>query len=365
MRRLTLLPYEWSGHLESGLTKVFSGRAGLAALVSFHAPRPQCGMKLRLVLGMVLLCLGACQRGGGQAFVAPRLAPGAPTSAWPPRGWAWGLIRIARRPALRYGVSAPAGAPVGDIVILPSYGESAEWWFETATDLNRDGYTVWVLDGEGQGGSARYTSPRDLGHTSDFADDVDGVQALIGRVVRPPSDRPVILIASGTAGLTAIAVAERGATIHRLVLSAPTELSVADGGLPAAAAGFGLTTLRASGASPWRRDDVRKARTRREKAALGWAVANPDLRMGGPSTGWLEARQSFRTATLAPAALGRVASPVTIITPAGAVAVSCDQIPRCRTRRLPARLAYHLEDDRVRAAWLATLIGEVRTDHAV
>lgn len=319
-------------------------------------------MKLRLTLGVLALCLCACQRGGGEAFVAPRLAPGAPTRAWPPQGWAWGLIRIAERPPQRYGVSAPASAPKGDIVILPSYGESAEWWFETARDLNREGYTIWILDGEGQGGSGRYTPHRDLGHTPDFGRDVEGLKALIQRVIRPRGDRPVILIASGTAALTALYAAERGVAVERMILSAPAELSIGSHGLPAAAASLGLTTLRASGGSPWKRETP--ARTPREKTAFGWALANPDLRMGGPSTGWLKARQALNATAKTPEALARITVPVTIMTSQAPNALSCDHIARCMLRPLPARLPYHIENDHIRAGWIGALIGELGTDHA-
>jgi lysophospholipase len=319
-------------------------------------------MKLRLIFGVLALSLCACQRGGGEAFVAPRLAPGAPTRAWAPQGWAWGLIRIAERPPQRYGVSAPTTAPIGDIVILPSYGESAEWWFETARDLNREGYTVWILDSEGQGGSGRYTLQRDLGHTPDFGHDVDGLQTLIQRVVRPSPDRPVVLIASGTAALTALSATEQGVVAERMILSAPSELSVGSSGFPATAASIGLTTLRASGGLPWKREAP--ARTPREKTAFGWAIANPDLRMGGPSTGWLKARQALQAAAKKPEALSRIAMPVTIITSQGSGALSCDHIARCMVRPLPARLPYHIEEDHVRAAWISALIGELGTDHA-
>lgn len=321
-------------------------------------------MMRRLMIGFAALCLCACQRDDKEAFVAPRLAPGAPSRAWPPQGWAWGLLRIGQRPSLRYGVSAPATAPTGDVIILPGYGESAEWWFETAADLNGEGYRVWILDGDGQGGSARYTSRRDLGHTASFQRDVDGLRVLIRRVVRAPADHRVAVIASGTAAVSALAAAEQGAPMDRIILTSPSELSVGSSGLPVMAAKLGLTTLRASGGAGWRRDAREQARTPREKAALGWALANPDLRMGGPSTGWLEARRAFRADALAQEALRKVAAPVTIFTPEANGSVTCGQIARCMIRPLPARLPYHIEDDAVRGAWLGALIGELGTDHA-
>lgn len=296
--------------------------------------------------------------------MAPRLAPGAPSRAWPPQGWAWGLLRIGQRPSLRYGVSAPVTAPTGDVIILPGYGESAEWWFETAADLNGEGYRVWILDGDGQGGSGRYTSRRDLGHTASFQRDVDGLRVLIRLVVRPGADRPVVVIASGTAAVNALAAAEQGAPLDQIILTSPSELSLGSSGLPVIAAKVGLTTLRASGAAGWTRDARERARTPREKTALGWPLANPDLRMGGPSTGWLEARRTLRSTTLAPEALGKVAAPVTIIAPEANGPVTCEHIPRCMIRPLPARLPYQIEEDAVRAAWLGALIGELGTDHA-
>lgn len=277
-------------------------------------------------------------------FIASRLPPGAPVSAWPPAGWAWGLLKFADRPALRYGVSAPSGVPLGDVVILPGYGESAEWWFETARDLNREGYTVWILDGAGQGGSERFKSPRDLGHVKDFDADIAGLAALIKTIVRPAPGQPVQVIAGGTAGVTAIAAVERGIAVERLILSAPAELNMADG------------------AKGWSRPDPAASSTRRQKVALGWAVANPDLRMGGPSAGWLIARKKLRDLALKPEALAAAYTPIVMITPGDGAAL-CQSLPHCLHRPLPATAPYHVAEDAVRSSWIAAVIAEL-SDHA-
>lgn len=314
-----------------------------------------------VVLLLTALSLCACGRSADTApFTASRLPPGAAVSAWPPAGWAWGLLKLGGRPAQRYGVSAPSGVPLGDVVILPSYGESAEWWFETARDLNREGYTVWIMDGAGQGGSERLQGPRNLGHLKDFDGDIQGITALIKTVIRPT--KPVQVIAAGTSGLVALAAVERGAAVERLILSAPAELKASAGGAPAAAASVGLRTLRASGERGWSRPDPSDPLTSRQKTALGWAIANPDLRMGGPSAGWLIARNKLRSIALKPEVLASAKASVVVITP-GEGADLCQSLPKCLQRPLPADLPYHVAEDPVRSPWIGALISEL-SNHA-
>src|SRR5665213_1874731 len=97
--------------------------------------------------------LAACGGGDRSPFADSRMPPDLAERFYPPEGWAWGFVKVGDAPAQLYGVAAPAGAPRGDILILADYGELAETWFETARDLNRRGYAVWILEGAGQGGS--------------------------------------------------------------------------------------------------------------------------------------------------------------------------------------------------------------------
>ena len=155
-------------------------------------------MRRLLALSIIVLALAGCGRDEREPFFDTRTPPQVGPRFWPPDGWAWGALQVKGAPPVRYGVAAATSVRRAHVIVLPGYGESAEWWFETASDLNREGYTVWALDPEGQGGSGRFTPLRDLGHTPDFAGDIDGLNALIQRVVRPPAERPVIVIASGT-----------------------------------------------------------------------------------------------------------------------------------------------------------------------
>ena len=121
------------------------------------------GRMYRAPLLCLALLLTACGQGGGrEPFTDSRTPPGLASRFLAPEGWAWGLAQAEGFPAQRYGVSSPSTGPVAHIVVLPGYGESAEAWFETARDFNARGYTVWVLEGAGQGGSGRFTGARDV-----------------------------------------------------------------------------------------------------------------------------------------------------------------------------------------------------------
>ena len=87
---------------------------------------------------------------------------------------------------------------------MTGYGESAEKWFETVTDLTTFGFSVWVLERQGQGGSERETPWRDLGHVDSFDPDVAAVRALVKGVIRPGPDMPLVVLGHSEGGLVAL-----------------------------------------------------------------------------------------------------------------------------------------------------------------
>ncbi len=244
-------------------------------------------------MGLVLL-LSAC---GGQDARAPftdsRIPPGLAQKGWPPAGWAWGLIQVGDNPPQRYGVLGPTIAPRAQVLILPGYGDFAESWYLAVADFAARGYTVWVLDGGGQGGSGRWTSPRDLGHVPAFASDDVAVSHMIGQVIRPQGSQPFVVIAEGTAGVLATrSVQGRRLPASEVILAAPTLRTPGDVAAVSslsAAQRLGLGTLRAPGAHGWDRAEPAGPQGGPDAVRHAWQVANPDLRMGGPSLSWLAA----------------------------------------------------------------------------
>ena len=296
------------------------------------------------MLFLVILALGACSEGGGgrEPFTDTRLPPGLSPRFWPPEGWAWGLLQISGKPALRYGVAAPRGASIGHVIILPSYGETAEGWFETTRALIDRGYTVWILEAAGQGGSGRYVAARRHGHAPDFEADIVALPALDRIIVRPGKAEPVTILASGLSDLVALAALERGYRPTRLILSDP------QGSIP--------------DRRPWKRQDASANRTARRRASDSWSLANPDLRIGGPSRGWVRAREKLQAEVMA-SSFAKVTSPVQVISPVSS-RFPCAGLPRCRETIIPANEAYPFAPDAARDLWLGAVFQSLAWDEA-
>jgi lysophospholipase len=323
---------------------------------------------------LLALPLVSCGDEGARApFAESRTPPALAARFHPPAGWAWGYVKVGEDLVQRYGVSAPQGAPRGQILILPGYGESAEGWFETARDLNDRGYTVWILERQGQGGSERAAPWRDLGHVSSFAPDVTATKAMVKAVIRPAHGGvegrdPFVILGAGDGGLVALRALEEGLSADAAILSSPNF----DLAAPPRAKGelirlarwartLKLGFVRYPGQMGWKREnqDVSLTHDRaRGEVQQAWRLANPDLRMGAPSLGWYAAfydavdatgrdLQRARTPVLM---LDATEDVVTLSQPQSAV---CAALPRCIETRYPrARHALHLETDSVRGPWL-------------
>ena len=322
---------------------------------------------LLVVLGLCGVGLAACDDPGARTpFTDSRIPPGLPQRALPPEGWAWGLLQIGSAPPVRYGVAAPGVVPRGQVLILPDYGEPAESWFETASHLISRGYGVWVLEGVGQGGSGRFTLPRDVGHVRDFQTDLAALQAM--RAVM--GHRPAVVIARGAAAPLLMTALRGGLAAQGAILSSPVLSPVLQGPYPDALAQAApwiadadLGRIRALGAAHWRRQDPAPAgRT----GVIGlWQAANPDLRMAGPSYGWIAAFQD-ETDALKAGGLGAVHAPVLILhpgaQPSADAAALCRRLARCTLKAVPAgRASLNLESDAAFQQWSEAVDAFVQT----
>ncbi|MBX3481418.1 MAG: alpha/beta hydrolase [Caulobacter sp.] len=306
------------------------------------------------------LLLAACGPDGGSApFTDSRLPPSLSPRFFPPEGWAWGLVQAGDLPPQRYGVASPPTGVDAHLLILPGYGESAEAWFETVSDFNRRGYTVWVLDGAGQGGSGRFGVNRDNGHVPGLEPDLMGVRAML-RLVIPQDGKPVFLLGSQNGALIALLA---GGDLRRsggVIASSPasrTPLSP----LGEAMGRVGLKGLRQPGdpgwsrSSPWRTGAPGRDRFRNE-VQQAWAQANPDLRMGAPSIGRRLAMNAARDQ--AETALPALTTPVLLIRAAPPLNAGCRQAAACEIAPGPPGMVgpySQLEADGPRGAWLDSI----------
>ena len=308
-----------------------------------------------VVAALVFGLAGVAGRDSRDAFIDSRPPPDFAERFYPPENWAWGELQPDGGMVQRYGVSAPAFAPRADILILPDYGESAETWFETARDLGGAGFAVWVLEGVGQGGSARIGGRRDLGELKRFDGDLAGARGMLDTVIRPTGERPLVIIGQGVGALVAARVVETGSAPAALVLSAPR----CGPATPAGALVYlGLGAFRAPGGDTWNRtgpDDFAAHRTHdrwRGAVTHAWQIANPDLRLGGPSLDWQAALGRLQHDTEAAAA--RLSGPILLIDNGGPSACLAPPVA-VRRSFAGADPALELEDDRWRGPWLAAV----------
>ena len=290
-------------------------------------------MHRRVALLVLALCLAACgDRTSRAPFTNSRLPPGLSQTDWPPHGWTWGLIQVGGDPAQRYGVGAAATVPRAEVLILPGYGDFAETHFAEAGGLIGTGDTVWILDGSGQGGSGRDAGPRDLGHLKSFDADIQALGAMTQMVIRPGPDAPFFLIAEGSAAPVALSVLQQGKVrpaglilVDPLLHSPAADLDQAHW-----ASRLLLGAIRAPGGDGWKRDQQPKDPGDRRRH--DWQLANPDLRMGGPSLGWLAAFDDL-VQKVAAAGPAKVGAPVLIISTGRGDARSeerlCRALPHC------------------------------------
>lgn len=117
-----------------------------------------------------------------------------------PPGWVWGEFKNNSRQTLRYGSLYPEKqAPEAIVILLPGRSEFVEKYFETARDLARMNFAVWVIDWRGQGKSERPFRYPHRGNAPDFEEHVDDLNQFIEGYVkkaafRPSDGKPIPLI---------------------------------------------------------------------------------------------------------------------------------------------------------------------------
>lgn len=310
-----------------------------------------------LAAALVLL-LAACGRDGGlEPFAESRTPASLAPRFYPPEGWAWGYIGVGDKPLQRYGVASTRRVPTAIVVIVPGYGETAEVWFETASDLIARGCTVWILDRAGQGGSGRYVPPRDLGFTPSFDPEVATLRELVRVVVRPSPEAPLVLLTQSDGAVVALSAVRSGLKVDGVFASTP---QLADPPSTRMLGPVKRASAPPAGWKGWSRespDDLAAGRTHdawRGQVGHAWMTANPDLRLSDPSLGW---NKAFEAASrLLESGASQVRTPVLMLNPSKRAALLCAELPHCAITTVPgARGAVHLEADAWRKPWLSAV----------
>jgi lysophospholipase len=196
-----------------------------------------------------------------------------------------------------------AAAPAGTVFLLPGRSEYVEKYGRAARDLAKAGYATLTVDWRGQGLSDRTCADPLLGHIDDFAEYQTDLDALLAFATRENLPRPWYLLPHSMGGCIALRALSRGLPFNAVAFSAPMW------GILMSSALRPVATLLAR-ASRWTGLHQRYVPGTNDQSYLlstpfagntlttdpvMWdymyqhCFTHADLRMGGPSLGWLHA----------------------------------------------------------------------------
>lgn len=252
-----------------------------------------------------------------------------------PLGASTGFIDIRKGLRLRYASWQSAlKERRGTVCIFPGRNEFIEKYFEVVGELRRRGFAVAVLDWRGQGGSSRLTRSPLKGHVKDFSDYEEDLTYFMKSVVLPDCPTPYFALAHSMSATALFrAATKRGCWFSRMVMTAPmVEITglplpqrvcarLADG---LSLCGFGKRGVPARKMEYWssRAFEGNPLTSDRERFFRNLSVldAAPELAVGPPTIGWLNAAFEAMTQVASDAFPPRVRVPVLM------VAASEDQI---------------------------------------
>lgn len=197
-----------------------------------------------------------------------------------------------------------AQGPRGTVVLLPGRSEYVEKYGRTARDLAAGGFCTLTVDWRGQGLADR-TGPADpmLGHIGDFAEYQTDLDALLACATAENLPRPYYLLPHSMGGTIGLRGLSRGLPFNAVAFSAPMW------GIMMAPALRPIATLLSNASRPLGFQHLRVPGTSAQSYLLTTAFADntlttdpdmweymrlhcadhADLRLGGPTLGWLRA----------------------------------------------------------------------------
>ena len=237
-----------------------------------------------------------------------------------------GTIKTGDGVSLRFARWHPPPGRKGTVCLFQGRAEFIEKYFETVRELRSRGFAVATLDWRGQGGSERKFSDPRKGHVGDFSEYEDDLETFMKEVVLPDCPPPIFAIGHSMGGTVMMRLARQGSRwFDRIVLSAPmirlsgsrdsglarfTARTMRLIGMGSAYVPGGSDTVQSTGpyiGNPATSDPVRHART---KAVL---EAAPDLGLGSPTVGWLNAAYRAMSEFADPAYPSKVRQPLMLV----------------------------------------------------
>lgn len=225
-----------------------------------------------------------------------------PSPPQPPNGFKWGNFANAKGADIRYGHVKAEGESKGTIVLLTGFRESIEKYFEVAEEMKQRGFDVWLMDWRGQGGSERYIkdAPQKMHHEG-YDEQIETLHQFTQTIVDKAPTGPMVMMAHSMGGHIGLRyLKEHPGVFDSAILTAPM-LDVTTGSVPKplsrqmakfAKAGNYLDKY-IPGGGDWSeeraafKDNNKTADEHRFKSMQDIVRADPSLKTGDPTYGWL------------------------------------------------------------------------------
>jgi len=230
---------------------------------------------------------------------------------------------------LRTGLwdAAPGTGSRGVCVLLDGQTEFLEKYDEIAAELSARGFQVAALDWRGQGGSERLVPDPLKAHVRDFADYDGDLAAFMDQVVKPLSPKAPLVLAHSMGGhILMRALHDHPGQFAAAVATAPMMRALTRGYPPVVARAACYMENLAGQRNEWvwgmaERDPLKltfadnlvtsdRGRFARNQSYL---AAQPDIRLAGPTWGWLEAAYRSMARTMSPGFPEAIETPVLIV----------------------------------------------------
>jgi lysophospholipase len=236
----------------------------------------------------------------------------------------------------------------GVCVLLHGQTEFIEKYLEVIGELWSRGFTVATMDWRGQGGSVR-TLPNPLkAHIGDFAQYDSDLQIFMDKVVHNLTDRPPIALAhSMGAHIVLRAMHDHPGQFRAAVLTAPMLRTLTRGYNPRLARLLCRAENLAGRATDWvigmkKRDPLKMTfadqlvTSDRQRFARTQTLLHehPNLRLAGPTWGWLEAAYRSMDIVMLPGYAEAISTP-TLVFGAGRDRIVDTEAIRGFTARMP------------------------------
>jgi lysophospholipase len=218
---------------------------------------------------------------------------------------------------------AQGAASRGLCVLLHGQTEFIEKYEEVIGELRGRGFAVATFDWPGQGGSYRLLDNPLKAHIDDFSTYDAALWAFYDQIVKPMSDKPPMALAHSMGGHILLrALHDKPNAFSRAVLSAPMLRALTRGYPPwsARAACAFENMIGAKDEWVWGMDardphlitfDTQLVTSDRARLAF----AHPELRLAGPTWGWLEAAYASMAKVMAPGYAEAISTPVLLCAP--------------------------------------------------